>query len=501
METQKHRVKIEKSRKVTLALSMHLYTNAFKQYTPQREIVMSALTLRLGRRADVNMTSGPIAPQIINFAVPILLGMLFQQLYNTVDTWVVGNFVGKNSFSAVGTLSSVTNLVISFFMGFSTGASVIISHYFGAGDRENVSKTTHTFVVTTLIMCVLLTILGMALIPLMLSIMKSPAEVAYEQSIYLTIYFGGISGLLIYNMGSAILRAIGDSTHPFIFLVVSATLNIAMDLLFVIVFKMGTAGVAYATVLAQMISAALVLVVLFKTKSSVRLSIRKMKIDARILVKIFKVGLPSALQMSITSFSNVFVQSYINQFGSDVMGGWSAYNKIDQLVLLPMQSIAMAAQTFVGQNLGLGDTERARQGVRSSLYLALGSSAVLIAIVVPLARPIVRIFIDSSEEGVIHYGTQFMTYLTLFYLLPCFNQIYSGALRGCGKASIPMVAMLSSFVVFRQIYLFVMSRFISNTIMPIALGYPAGWLLCSIIMTIAYKVCFTDEKLKKSTLV
>ena len=462
---------------------------------------MSPLSLRLGKRADVNMTSGPIVPQIVNFAVPILLGMLFQQLYNTVDTWVVGNFVGKNSFSAVGTLSSVTNLVISFFMGFSTGASVIISHYFGAGDRENVSKTTHTFVATTLIMCVLLTILGVALIPLMLAIMKSPPEVAYEQSIYLTIYFGGISGLLIYNMGSAILRAIGDSTHPFIFLVVSASINIALDLLFAIVFKMGTAGVAYATVLAQMVSAILVMVVLFRTKSSVKLSIRKLKIDAKIIMKIFKIGLPSALQMSITCFSNVFVQSYINQFGSDVMGGWSAYNKIDQLVLLPMQSVAMAAQTFVGQNLGISNTERARQGVRTSLYISLASTAVLIAIVVPLARPIVRIFIDSSEEGVIHYGTMFMTYLTLFYLLPCFNQIYGGALRGCGKAAIPMVAMLSSFVVFRQVYLFIMSNYISNTIMPIALGYPAGWLVCSITMTIAYRICFTDEKLRKSSLI
>ena len=456
---------------------------------------------RLGKRSDMDMTSGPIVRQIITFALPLLFGSLFQQLYNTVDTWVVGNFVGKNSFSAVGTLSSATNLIISFFMGFSNGASVIISHYFGAKDDESVNRASHTFMAVTLILCVTLTLMGIAIIPLLLKIMKSPAEVAAEQRIYMTIYFAGISGLLIYNMGSAILRAIGDSTHPFIFLVVSASLNIVLDLVFVIVFKMGTAGVAYATILSQGISALLVLRLLFTTNTSIRISVRKIRIDTMILRKIFKVGLPSALHMAITCFSNIFVQSYINFFGADVMGGWTSYIKVDQLVLLPMQSIAMGTQTFVGQNLGIMNTERARKGVRTSLYMSLVSTAVLIATVVPLAKIIVEIFIGSEEEGVILYGTMFLTYLTPAYLLPCFNQIYAGALRGSGRSSIPMMAMLFSFVLFRQIYLFIMAHFISNTIMPIALGYPAGWLVCSIIMVIAYKRNFTDEKLKSSSLV
>ncbi|MBQ4281748.1 MAG: MATE family efflux transporter [Spirochaetales bacterium] len=456
---------------------------------------------RLGRRSDMDMTSGPIVRQIITFALPLLFGSLFQQLYNTVDTWVVGNFVGKNSFSAVGTLSSATNLIISFFMGFSNGASVIISHYFGAKDNASVNKASHTFMAVTLILCVALTIIGIAIIPLLLQIMKSPAEVAAEQKIYLTIYFAGISGLLIYNLGSAILRAIGDSTHPFIFLVVSASLNIVLDLVFVIFFDMGTAGVAYATIIAQGISALLVLKVLFTTGTSVRISIRKIRINTMILGKIFKVGMPSALQMAITCFSNIFVQSYINFFGADVMGGWTSYIKVDQLVLLPMQSIAMATQTFVGQNLGTMNTERARQGVRTSLNMSLISTAVLIAAVIPLARIIVKIFIGSEEAGVILYGTMFLTYLTPAYLLPCFNQIYAGALRGCGKSGIPMAAMLLSFVAFRQIYLFIMANYISNTIMPIAMGYPAGWLVCSLIMIIAYKRNFTDEKLKASSLV
>ncbi|MBQ4280579.1 MAG: MATE family efflux transporter [Spirochaetales bacterium] len=456
---------------------------------------------RLGRRSDMDMTSGPIVRQIITFALPLLFGSLFQQLYNTVDTWVVGNFVGKNSFSAVGTLSSATNLIISFFMGFSNGASVIISHYFGAKDDASVNRASHTFMAVTLILCIALTIIGIAIIPLLLQIMKSPAEVAAEQKIYLTIYFAGISGLLIYNMGSAILRAIGDSTHPFIFLVVSASLNIVLDLVFVIFFDMGTAGVAYATIIAQGISALLVLRVLFTTDTSIRISVRKIKIDTMILGKIFKVGMPSALQMAVTCFSNIFVQSYINFFGADVMGGWTSYIKVDQLVLLPMQSIAMATQTFVGQNLGTMNTERARQGVRTSLNMSLISTAVLIAAVIPLARFIVEIFIGSEEPGVILYGTMFLTYLTPAYLLPCFNQIYAGALRGCGKSGIPMAAMLLSFVAFRQVYLFIMANYISNTIMPIAMGYPAGWLVCSLILIVAYKRNFTDEKLKASSLV
>jgi len=475
----------------------HLHVEGNKQYTD----LSMGMSLRLGKRRDMDMTAGSILPQIVSFALPLFLGSLFQQLYNTVDTWVVGNFVGKNSFSAVGTLSSVTNLAISFFMGFSSGASVIISHYFGAKDSENVNRTTHTFIAVTLVLCAVLTVAGQLIIPLVLKILKSPAEVAFEQNIYLRIYFGGITGLLIYNMGSAVLRAVGDSVHPFIFLVVSASLNIVLDLVFVTVFKMGTAGVAYATIISQAVSAVLVMRVLFTTSSDVRVSVRKIRIYGSILKKIFKVGLPSALQMSITSFSNIFVQSYINYFGADVMGGWTAYIKVDQLVLLPMQSIALATQTFVGQNLGCGQTDRARKGVRTALLSSLVATSVLIATVIPLAKYIVELFIGSAEEGVIHYGTMFLTYLTPAYLLPCFNQIYGGALRGSGKSSIPMATMLFSFVFFRQIYLFIFSHYISNTVMPIAMGYPAGWLVCSILLMIAYHISFTDARLKKSALV
>lgn len=441
------------------------------------------------------MTKGSIMALLLNFAAPLLLGNIFQQLYNTVDTWVVGNYVGKNAFSAVGTLSPIINTLIGFFIGFSNGACVIISRHFGAGDKEKVQRAVHTFVTVTLILCVVFTFLGIALTPLMLDLIKSPAEVRSEQHTYLSIYFAGVTGLLLYNMGSAILRAVGNSVYPFLFLVVSALLNTAMDLIFVIAFDMGTAGVAYATIAAQLVSAILVMAMLFKTDSSVRVRLKSLRIDRDILGGIFRIGLPAALQMSVTAFSNIFVQSYINFFGSDCMGGWTAYSKIDQLLFLPMNSLALATQTFVGQNLGRKLTDRTRQGVRTSLFMCMLCTAVLIIPVVAFAPSLVRFFIDESEAGVIHYGTLFLRMISPFYIMCCLNQIYGGALRGAGEARTSMVVMLGSFVLFRQIYLFVVSNYVSNTVVAISLGYPLGWLLCSILMFVFYKRVFKDERL------
>ncbi len=445
-------------------------------------------------KAEVDMTKGDITILLLNFAAPLLLGNIFQQLYNTVDTWVVGNYVGKNAFSAVGTLNPIINTLIGFFVGFSNGACVIISRYFGAGQPQNVKKTVHTFFTVTLILCVVFTLLGTLLTPFMLDIIKSPQEVRSEQETYLTIYFAGVSGLLLYNMGSAILRAVGNSVYPFLFLVASAILNTVLDLVFVIVFGWGTAGVAYATILAQFVSALLVMAMLFKTSSCVKIDLHCLGIDKNILSSIFTIGLPAALQMSITAFSNIFVQSYINFFGSDCMGGWTAYSKIDQLLFLPMQSLALATQTFVGQNLGGQLTERARSGVRKALLMAMACTAFLILPVVAFAPSLVKFFIDENETGVISYGTLFLRMISPFYVLCCVNQIYGGALRGAREAKIPMIVMLGSFVFFRQIYLFVISKTF-NSIIPISISYPLGWLVCSILMLFFYKRTFTDERL------
>ena len=444
---------------------------------------------------ETDLTQGKIFPQIIAFALPLLLGNLFQQLYNTVDTWVVGNFVGKISFSAVGTIGPVLNTLIGFFTGFSAGAGVVISQYYGAGNTDKVHDSVHTYVCVTLIMCVFFTLFGLMIIPLMIKILNSPEEVAAQQTIYLTIYYAGFSGLLIYNMGASVMRAVGNSKFPFILLVICALSNIVLDLVFVLVFHMGTAGVAWATIIAQGISAVVVVIELFNTDSVVKIRIKDLKIEKELVKKIFIIGLPTAVQMSITAFSNVFVQSYINYFGTDVMGGWTAYGKIDQLFFLPMQSIGVATTTFVGQNIGKNDIARARKGSLYSLYLAWACTAVLVLLVIVAAPQLVSLFISSDEKDVIYYGSLFLRYNGPFFLAACINQVLGGSLRGCGKSGLSMIAMLGSFVVFRQIYLFVLTRFISNTILPVAMCYPVGWVVCSIIVFTFYVKYFPKADL------
>lgn len=442
-------------------------------------------------RYDVDMTQGSTTRHLVRFALPLLAGNLFQQLYNMVDTWVVGNFVSNEAFSAVGTVTPIINTLIGFFLGMSSGAGVVISQHYGAHRPEKVREAVHTAMLLTVIMGVVFTGVGIAMTPLMLELMKTPAEVVPDQTAYLTIYFAGIMGLLLYNMGSGILRAVGDSQRPFYFLLVSAGVNTALDLLFVLKFGMGVEGVAYATIIAQAVSAVLTIAVLIGYDGSVKLSLRDLRIHWRMLKKIVAVGIPAALQMAITAFSNVFVQGYINHFGADCMSGWTAYTKIDQLVILPVQSLSLASTTFVGQNLGVGNVERAKGGVRRALYLSFAVTAVLLVPVLTLAPDMTAFF--NSKPEVVSYGALLLRLLSPFYFFFCINQIYSGALRGSGNSQVPMIIMLGSFVVFRQIYLYVMAHFISNEIVPIAMGYPAGWFVCSAVTLLYYARCKFDS--------
>lgn len=304
-----------------------------------------------------------------------------------------------------------------------------------------------------------------------------------------------MSGLLLYNMGAGILRAVGDSQRPFYYLVVSALVNTGLDLLFVIRFQMGVKGVAWATIIAQAISAALVLRTLLREQSSIRLIPRELHMHWPMLSKIIRVGIPAALQLAVTAFSNIFVQSYINYFGAGLHVRWTAYNKIDQLMFLPMQSVALAATTFVGQNLGIGNVERAKKGVRSALLISMATTAILMAPVLLFAPDLTSFF--NAKPEVIRYGTLLLRWLSPFYILCCVNQVYAGALRGAGNSQVPMILMLSSFVVFRQCYLYVMSHFICNEVLPIALSYPAGWIVCSV----ATAAVLPRAKLDKTTLV
>ena len=436
------------------------------------------------RGKDVDMTQGNITRHLITFALPLLAGNVFQQMYNMVDTWVVGNYVSNEAFSAVGTVGPIINMLIGFFMGLSSGAGVVISQYYGARRFREVQETVHTAIVMTLILGVAFTGIGLGMIPFMLDLMNTPANVLPESTAYLTIYFAGILGLMLYNIGSGILRAVGDSQRPFYFLVVCAVINTVLDLVFVLVFHMGVEGVALATIIAQGVSAALVLITLLRTDECIKLRLRALKLHWPMLKKIIRVGIPAAIQMAITAFSNIFVQSYINYFGADCMSGWTAYSKVDQLLFLPMQSIALASTTFVGQNLGKGNVERARAGVRTAVKMSLSITAVILIPLMVFAPQLTAFFNDKPE--VIEYGTLLLRLLSPFYLLCCLNQVYSSALRGAGNTRAPMVMMLLSFVLFRQVYLYIMANFIANQLIPIAMAYPAGWFVCSLANLIYY---------------
>lgn len=436
------------------------------------------------RKKHVDMTSGSIAGHLISFALPLLFGNIFQQLYNTVDTWVVGNFASNEAFSAVGSVGPIINVLIGLFMGLSTGAGAVISQFYGAKQLRQVQDAVHTSVMLTLLLSILFTIVGIAFTPAMLRLTKMPENVIPEATTYLRIYFAGITGLLIYNMGSAILRSVGDSKRPFYFLVIAALLNSVLDVLFVVFFKMGVAGVAWATILAQGVSAILVIIALFRDRDIIHLELRKLTIHRDVLRKIFRVGIPAALQLAVTSFSNVFVQSYINYFGPNFMSGWTAYSKINQIVLLPMQSISLAITTFVGQNLGAGQTERARKSVGVAFGLSVGASAILLLPILLFAPALVGFFNPNKE--VITFGALLLRMLCPFFLVYCIHDTLGGALRGAGNGQVPMVITLGCFVFFRQIYLYVMANFICNEVIPIAMSFPTGWVLSSTLVLIYF---------------
>lgn len=298
------------------------------------------------------MTEGVIWKELLLFSIPLLLGNLFQQLYNAVDSIVVGNYIGPQALAAVGSSAPLINLLVSFFMGLSVGAGVIISRYFGARNHESLEIAIHTSLAFTFIAGIIMTIVGILLSPLILELMGTPEDVMVNSVLYLRIYFLGVVSVMLYNMGSGILRSVGDSKNPLYFLIISSVTNIGLDLLFVVVFKMGIAGVAWATLIAQTISMLLTMLLLIKSKREYKVILSKLKIHKHMLVEIVRLGLPSGLQNAIVSFSNVIVQTNINAFGSLAMAGCGSYTKIDGFVILPAMSFAMALTTFTGQNMG-----------------------------------------------------------------------------------------------------------------------------------------------------
>lgn len=434
-------------------------------------------------KKNTDMTEGVIWKSIVTFAIPLLIGNLFQQLYNTVDSIVVGNFVGKEALAAVGSTTTIINMLVGFFMGLSTGASVIISQYFGAKDHKKLHAAVHTSIAMTFLLGIIMTFVGIVLSPTLLKFMNTPDDVIPLSSLYLKIYFAGIIGLMLYNMGSSILRAIGDSKKPLYFLIFSSIVNTILDLVFVVLFGMGVDGVAWATLIAQASSAVLVLYTLYKSKESYHLILKDLKLDMEMFKKMINIGLPAGFQQSITAFSNIFVQGYINVFGSSVMAGWSSYLKVDSFVLLPMQSIALASTTFVGQNIGAKQLDRAKQGTKTSLIISVTTTIVLSILLNILGKYVLYIF--TTDQEVIQNGMMMMRIFSPFYFVMCFTQIYAGALRGAGDSKAPMIIMLSSFVVFRQLSLFIGTKFFSS-VEYVIFTYPMGWVLAASLMTYYY---------------
>lgn len=442
---------------------------------------------------SMDMTEGSIVKLLIAFSIPLLMGNIFQQLYNTVDSLVVGNFVGKEALAAVGSTGPVINTLITFFNGLSLGATVMISRYFGAHDDEKLHTAIETTLALTFISGIFCTLLGLYAAPWLLRFMDTPEDVMPAASTYLRIYFAGVSGLLLYNMGSGILRAVGDTKRPLYFLILSSIMNIILDLVFVIAFRMGIAGVAYATIISQFVSAILILVLLTRSKENYRFVWKDLTIHTQLVRQICSVGMPAGLQQAITSFSNVYVQSYINGFGSGCMAGWSSYSKIDMFVMLPMMSIAQAITTFASQNIGAGNLERAKKGTHTALVMSIGIALSIASLLWLFAPQIAILF--SREEDVTSYCVLFLRQNIFFFVTSCVTQVYSGTLRGAGNSTTPMILMLTSYVAFRQIYLFIVKQ-VCYTPSLVGFGYPAGWMLCALLTTLYYWFSGWDKKIK-----
>lgn len=430
-----------------------------------------------------DLTKGSIVKAIILFSVPLLIGNLFQQLYNAVDSYVVGNYVGKVALAAVGASTPIINMLIGFFMGISTGAGVVIAQFFGAGDLSKMKKAIHNSIALTLVIGVVLTVVGLVFNDPILKAIGVPNDVFSEASTYLSIYFWSLIFVMIYNMGSGILRSVGDSKRPLYFLIFSSVINIVLDFLFVKNFGFGVAGAGYATLIAQAISAIMVMYVLMKTEDSYKVVLKDIKFDKEILLKIIKIGLPTGFQQSIVSLSNVIVQSYINVYGASVIAGYSVTIKIDGFVNLPLQAFNMAITTFVGQNIGAKQYNRVKKGAYITTFLAMVTIGFFVVIMYFFGRDFIALF--NQEKDVIDAGRLMqLTFLPFYIFLPI-NQVINGVLRGAGRSAVPMYVMIFSFVFLRQIYLFLVTK-VTSDVVYVFLGWPTTWVVCSLIFIVYF---------------
>lgn len=430
------------------------------------------------------MTEGVIWKEILFFSVPLLLGNLFQQLYNAVDSIIVGNYIGAQALAAVGSSFPVIFLLVSFFMGLSIGAGVVISRYFGARNTIELQYSIHTFLAFMLVAGILMTFVGIALSPTILRLIGTPNDVMDNSVIYMKIYFLGILSVMIYNTGSGILRAVGDSKNPLYFLIISSITNILLDLLFVVQFKMGIAGVAWATLIAQTLSAILTILLLVKTKHEYKVTIKNIRFHKKEMLEIIRIGLPSGIQNSVVSFSNVIVQSNINAFGSLAMAGCGAYTKIDGFAILPVMSYSMALTTFIGQNMGARKFDRVKQGAKSGILMSVLTTLCISALLLLFGKQVLSIF--SSDEQVIYYGLYMLHVLAPCYIFLSLTHAFNGIIRGAGVTTIPMIVMIACWCGMRVAWI-LCSVPIFHNIGVVFMGWPLTWAASAIWLFIYYK--------------
>lgn len=425
------------------------------------------------------MTEGSVFKNIFLFSIPLILGNLLQQMYNAVDSIIVGNYVGSSGLAAVGSSTTIISLLIAFSMGASTGAGIIVSQFLGAKDKKRIQISVHTALGISIVLGIILSILGFIFTPKILILMRTPQNVINESIIYMKIYSLGLIFSVVYNMGAGILNAAGNSKQPLYYLGAASFLNIFLDILFINFMKMGVAGAAIATNICQFVSCILVFRFLSKTDEDYKIFLKKIKIQKEMAVKIIKTGLPTGIQNTVISFSNVLVQSSVNSFGSSAMAGFGAYLKIDGFNILPVMSFSMAITTFTGQNYGAKKFDRVKKGIWVTIFLGLIYTITTGIIILTFSETFMKIF--TSDEEVINYGVHAMKYFCPFYFLLSILQGLSGAIRGVGKTIPPMVILLISLCLFRIVWIQKVIP-IFNTIDSIYVLYPVSWAVGTFII-------------------
>lgn len=439
-------------------------------------------TKKVRTKTNTNlMTEGNIAKQLFFFSIPLILGNLLQQLYNTADSIVVGNFVGSNALAAVGSGTVLINLIIAFSQGTAVGAGVVIAQYIGAKHKEKLSEAVHTSVAIALIIGAALSLFGVLFSKTLLIWMKTPKEVLSESVVYLRIYFAGLIFNVIYNMAAGIMNAAGNSKRSLRYLAYASVTNIILDLLFVGLLKMGIMGAALATDISQLLSGVLSMLFLMRVNEDYKVTLKKIKLHKESAKKIIRVGLPTGLQNTVISISNVLVQSGINGFGATAMAGFGAYLKVDGFNILPVLSFSMAATTFVGQNYGARKVDRVKKGMWITLGMVTLYTIVTGALLLIFSHQIIRLF--SADTAVIAYGADAMKYFCPFYFVLGILNCLAGTVRGTGKTMPPMIIMLISMCIFRIFWIQLALPRI-GTIEGIYMLYPVSWAIGAAMMVL-----------------